>query len=265
MTKQKSEDSDESDESGTRYRAPALEKGLDIIEVLASSSRPMPPKLISERLGRSVSELFRMLQVLEIRGYVASAENQSGYELTNKFFSLGMSRGISKNLLDHALPLMRDLSESVSQACYIVVASDDKTVVIGQVDAPAIPSFHIRVGYRQDLVDSISGAVLYAFQKPKVRDAWREALKPTVAEHEWQQFDAHAAKALAQGYLVAHNTFTESVTDIACPIFNDRGLVGAITIPYIRSKLSVSVEECATSLVETATQLSHALGAKTAA
>ncbi|MBW8880309.1 MAG: helix-turn-helix domain-containing protein [Asticcacaulis sp.] len=175
MGRRRSDAVEEADDAELRYRAPALEKGLDIIELLALSSRPMAPRAISERLNKSVSELFRMIQVLESRGYVAMAENQSGYELTNKMFSLCMARGISRNLLDLAMPLLRSLTEDVLQACHIVVASDDQIVVVGQVDAPAIPSFHIRVGFRQNIVETASGVILYAFQKPKVRNAWKAA------------------------------------------------------------------------------------------
>jgi len=261
MARPKSDEIEDAEDSGLKYRAPALEKGLDIVELLASSSRPMPPKLISEKLGRSVSELFRMIQVLENRGYVAMAENQGGYELTNKLFSLGMSRGISKNLLDHAVPAMRSLSENVLQACHIVVASDDQIVVVGQMDAPANPSFHIRVGFRQNIVDATSGALLYAFQKPKVRDAWRNGLQSTVSEEEWRRFEAMAEDALAKGYLVAQSSYADSITDICCPVASDRGVVAALTIPYIKSRLSVSIDECTESLVATARDLSQALGA----
>lgn len=261
MARPKSEEIDDTEDSGLRYRAPALEKGLDIIELLAASPRPMPPKLISEKLGRSVSELFRMVQVLENRGYVAMAENQSGYELTNKLFALGMARGISKNLLDHAVPAMRALSDDILQACHIAVASDDQVVVIGQMDAPAAPSFHIRVGFRQNILEATSGALLYAHQKPKVRDAWRNALEPTAPAADWRQFEALADQALKQGYLVAQSSYAESITDISCPVFSDRGPIAALTIPYIRSKLSVSVDECVASLVATSRGLSVALGA----
>ena len=252
---------DDIEDTDSRYRAPALEKGLDIIELLASASRPMAPKQISERLNKSVSELFRMVQVLENRGYVAMAENQSGYELTNKLFSLGMARGISKNLLDHAVPAMRSLSENILQACHIVVASDDQIVVVGQMDAPAIPSFHIRVGFRQNIVETASGAVLYAFQRPKIREAWRKALQPTVSDTEWEEFEDQAYRARAKGFLVAKSLYADSITDISCPVFGDRGLIAAMTIPHIKSKLSVNVEECATSLTESAAALSKALGA----
>ncbi|HEY0800853.1 MAG TPA: helix-turn-helix domain-containing protein, partial [Steroidobacteraceae bacterium] len=36
-----------------RYRAPALEKGLDILELLASEAKPMSASAVVQRLGRS--------------------------------------------------------------------------------------------------------------------------------------------------------------------------------------------------------------------
>src|SRR6478672_2460832 len=54
----------------TRYRAPALEKGLDVIELLAAEKSPLNLSAISQRLGRSSGELFRMLQVLEFKGFI---------------------------------------------------------------------------------------------------------------------------------------------------------------------------------------------------
>ena len=44
-----------------RYRAPALEKGLDVLEFLASQSHPMTLSAIVKQLGRSHGELFRMI------------------------------------------------------------------------------------------------------------------------------------------------------------------------------------------------------------
>src|SRR3546814_16243507 len=47
----------------TTYAAPALEKGLDILELRSSVSRPMGLSDLSPAVGRSKNEIFRMLQV----------------------------------------------------------------------------------------------------------------------------------------------------------------------------------------------------------
>ena len=47
-----------------RYRAPALDKGLDMIELLATREEGMTLKDIATALGRSPTELYRMLDRL---------------------------------------------------------------------------------------------------------------------------------------------------------------------------------------------------------
>ena len=56
--------------------------GKAIYEALAAEKSPLNLSAISQRLGRSSGELFRMLQVLEFKGFITTAENGSGYVLT---------------------------------------------------------------------------------------------------------------------------------------------------------------------------------------
>src|SRR5829696_4368066 len=109
-----------------RYRAPALEKGLDVIELLAAEKSPLNLSAISQRLGRSSGELFRMLQVLEFKGFITTAENGSGYVLTNKLFALAMAQAPVRSLVETALPIMRKLVQDIGQSAHIAVASEDQ-------------------------------------------------------------------------------------------------------------------------------------------
>ena len=88
------------DSAGQKYRAPALEKGLAVLELLAGARRPMSLNVISRHLKRSVSELFRMIQVLEFLGYLEISSSGEGYVLSNKLFALGMTRAPTRDLHD---------------------------------------------------------------------------------------------------------------------------------------------------------------------
>lgn len=57
-------------ESKPGYAVPALEKGLDVLELLATLSAPITPSQIAQRLGRSLQEVYRMVLALERRGYL---------------------------------------------------------------------------------------------------------------------------------------------------------------------------------------------------
>ncbi len=72
---------------GRAYSAPALEKGLDILETLCRSEQPMSQKDIAQRLGRSVGEIYRMVACLANRDYVTLVDENT-YGITTKLFEL---------------------------------------------------------------------------------------------------------------------------------------------------------------------------------
>jgi hypothetical protein len=68
--------------SDRKYTAPALEKGLDILDLLAGHGQAMTLSQISVALEKSVGEIFRMIHVLEFKGFIETAPGAEGYELT---------------------------------------------------------------------------------------------------------------------------------------------------------------------------------------
>ena len=81
-----------------RPGAPALDKGLDLIEALAAESGGLSQKQIAERVGRSVGEIFRMLGVLEQRGCVSRDPVTAEYTLTLQLFRVAAQFPPTKRL-----------------------------------------------------------------------------------------------------------------------------------------------------------------------
>src|SRR5579875_1549790 len=69
----------------SNYAVPALEKGLDVLELLARQSQGLTKSQLARELNRTVSEIFRMLVCLERRGYIAPVE-EDRYSLTLRLF-----------------------------------------------------------------------------------------------------------------------------------------------------------------------------------
>jgi DNA-binding IclR family transcriptional regulator len=244
-----------------KYRAPALEKGLDVLELLAERGVPMTMSQIAAELDRSVSELFRMLQALEHRGYVAAAASGDGFELTNKLFALGMRRGPAKSLLETALPAMRKLTQVIGQSCHLAVASGDQMVVVARVESPGDQGFSVRVGYRRRLIDATSGLVLYAFQPEQIRAEWRARLAPAVTAKVWKAFEEKAAAARAQKYVKFDSDVTRHIVDLSAPVMSAEGVAAALTCPYIETPLAISVKETIAAIRQAAGGISAKLGA----
>ncbi|HEU0276291.1 MAG TPA: IclR family transcriptional regulator [Rhodanobacteraceae bacterium] len=216
----------------SKYRAPALDKGLDILELLSRAAEPLTMTAVAAAIGYSKGEIFRMLQVLEERGYITRA-NDSGYELTNRLFLLGMERPRVKSLVEAALPAMHRLGREIGQPCHLAVASGDQIVVIARIDPPGDLGFVVRVGHRLPLSRSTSGAVLFAFQAEDVREHWLAQMDAAGTLYRRRQFLAQADAIRAQGHAALPSNDVDAVTDLSAPIMRHGAAAGALTIPYV--------------------------------
>jgi DNA-binding IclR family transcriptional regulator len=223
----------ESSPRTSRYRAPALEKGLDVIELLAAEKSPLNLSAISQRLGRSSGELFRMLQVLEFKGFITVSDSGTGYVLTNKLFALAMAQAPVRSLVETALPIMRRLAHDIGQSCHIAVASEDQIVVITRIERPGDLGFSVRIGYRREIARATSGLVIFAYQDEDTRRAWlkRCRLKGEAAE----TFVARANAIRERGHHEAASDFVRGIVDLSAPIMRGKIAVAALTVPFVHS------------------------------
>lgn len=240
-----------------KYTAPALEKGLDILNLLASHGQAMTLSQISVALDRSVGEIFRMIHVLEFKGFIeASTSSAEGYQLTNRLFTLGMSRAPVKTLLEAALPLMRDLAAAVEQSCHLAIVSRDEIVVVARIENPGYFGYSVRTGHRRPIVQATSGMVLYAFQPDAVQTRWREEIFAGVAAADQERFLANAALVAAQGFWRAESDLVPGIVDISAPIIAGDMAAAALTMPYITRKNACPIDETIQQLQATARRIS---------
>jgi DNA-binding IclR family transcriptional regulator len=219
-----------------RYRAPALEKGLEILELLAREPAALSTPQIANLLGRKRTELFRMMQVLEYAGYVAREDGSESYVLSNKLFALGMLRPPIRNLLAVALPVMRKLSAQLDQSCHLAVRTDDQIVVIAREEAPGDLGFAVRIGYRRSLVHVASGVVLFAFQPQSIQDAWLRRLRSTEDPAAIAQFARRVEIAQKKGFEQQTSEFVQGISDLSAPILHGESAIAALTVPFVQSQ-----------------------------
>jgi DNA-binding IclR family transcriptional regulator len=244
---------------GSSYRAPALEKGLDILELVARETAPLTLVQISDRLNRSKGEIFRMLQVLEERGYIARAPGLDGYSITNRLFMLGMVQPPVRDLLDVALPTMQRLAQEIWQSCHLVVASEDDIVVIARVESPSDVGYVVRVGHKRPIVQAASGAVIFAHQSAELQDRWLARLFPADGSGK-KKFLERVETVRAQGYARIPSARVDGVTDLSAPIIQDGRAVATVTVPFAKQDPQERpIDEAVERLVDAAGQISTAL------
>ncbi len=217
-----------------RYRAPALEKGLEIVELLSDRPEGLTQAEVARTLSRSVGEIFRMLACLMDRGYLALVKPGDRYVLTTKLFELSHRHAPQQRLLAEALPVMRELAATIRQSCHLVVAYEDRGVVVAQADHPYEMGFGVRPGCAVDLKTSASGRVLFAFQDAadRLRLIKECGGKPHSAESA--RFIEDLDRLKARGYEEIESTRVRGVRDFSFPVLDHRGsALAALTVPYI--------------------------------
>ncbi|MDZ4363709.1 IclR family transcriptional regulator [Brevundimonas sp.] len=243
-----------------KYRAPALEKGLDILMLLARESRPLTMSQMSDRLGRSKGELFRMIQVLEEKGFIAHQGAEEGYAITNMLFALGMEQPPIRGLLEVSLPIMHELAEAIWQSCHLVVASGDQMVVIARVDSPGDISFAVKLGHRRPLFDSTSGRVLFAFQSANVQTEWCRVLTQLHPEFDESVFREQAADIVKRGHARERSSAVRGVIDLSTPIMQTNFAVAALTVPFVERTVDrIPIAEATRLLGRAAEEISRSI------
>ncbi|MDU0341333.1 IclR family transcriptional regulator [Bosea rubneri] len=243
------------------YPAPALEKGLEIIELLAAAQKPLSTRAIAESLGRSKGEIFRMLFVLVERGYLNRDPATEELTLSNRLFELGMRTPRARQLVEVAAPAMERLSEKTAQSAHLVVLNEGETVVIANAAGTGDISFTLRLGYRRPAHDATSGRVILAFQDGEARE---RSLQPAQLADGLEDpgFWAMLDEIAARGFLVAESHDMPGVTDISAPILDRQGrAVASIVIPYLnRRSARTRHDEVLAELLATCRAISAELG-----
>jgi DNA-binding IclR family transcriptional regulator len=251
------------DEGGARsYSAPALEKGLDILEALCASQHALSQKDLASQVGRSVGEIYRMIQCLVNRSYVAQIDDS--YAITTKLFELSHLNPPTHRLLLEATPVMNRLASQFDQSCHLTVYNHGKQVVVAKVDAPSGMGFSLRVGSDLDVLISVSGRVLVAFQDDETRGLrMAESLQRTPG-----QADPQASAVLdyirERGYESAPSSQVRGLYAVSFPVLDSRGhAIAALTIPYaerIDQAQRKPVSEIQAALCEAAGTISARIG-----
>src|SRR5207244_13171901 len=151
-------------QAARQYPAPALEKGLDILELFASEPGGLSKSDVARRLGRTVSEIFRMLLCLEERGYISQSRDGERYRLTLRLFKLAQEHPPTKRMITEALPIMQQVAHEINQSCHLGALAGGQVVIVGQVDSQASSVFDVRTGAVIDLMRVATGHVILAHQ-----------------------------------------------------------------------------------------------------
>jgi len=220
---------------GQNYSVPGLEKGLDALEALAAANVPESLTQLARQLNRTSSELFRMIAVLERRGYIARDLASEGYHLTLKLYELAHTHSPVNQLLKAAALPMQELSDSILESCHLCVLSGSMLTVIAQAESPEAVRLSVEVGYTALPLNTVSGRLMVAFLNCEEREAFLESdmYFQRLPVHKKKQLRAELTKIQNHSYHIAPSSRRTGL-DVSCLVGNPRvGVLAALGVPFI--------------------------------
>lgn len=219
----------------SRYPTPALEKGLDILELFAREPAGLTKSDVARRLGRTVSEIFRMLVCLEERGYISPSPDGERFHLTLRLFALGQQYPPTKRLITESLPIMQQVTDELNQSCHLGVLDGDRVVIIAHVDSPLSLGFYVKAGGIGDLMRSTTGHVILAHQSSEVCSRAIQLWCQHNHARPPRDFGVHLSEIKRRGYEQRKSYEVEGVINISFPVLDDRGhAVAALSVPFLQ-------------------------------
>ena len=260
------------------YSAPALEKGLDILELLSSSNSGLSQAEIAKTLNRTVNEIYRMLNILVSRDYIELNQDSERYQLTYKLLQISSRHQPIKSLMQKSMTVMREIAQLTNQSLHLSVYYAGKLLIIGQVDSPSQFNYSVPTGSTFDLLATSSGRVILAYQTQEERKRRLERRKLFLQYENKKLAKSKEIHSLEKKFTtktvheiiknkceVVKSLQIDGVTNICVPIFDHTNqAIAAMTIPYLqrinRTKNDLNVKDATKILKIKSLTLSNSLG-----
>ena len=219
-----------------KYQAPALSRGLDILEVLSNQQKPLTLNQIASELNLNTNQVFRLLYVLVDKEYITK-QNSDMFEINGKLFSLGLQYIKNYSFLDIVYPILREISSKTNQSCHCTIKVNDKMVVVARTDSPSRFGFSVKVGYSKDIEDSSSGKIILANLPKDELDLCLEKIEKKHNKIFMKELKNTIELIKKQNYIISKSTYVEGIADIVVPVVALNSHVGpfGIVIPFMSS------------------------------
>jgi len=226
----------------TKKTVPALERGIDVVELLASSDRPLSFSEILARLRIPRASLVRILDTLLYRGLIDKMEANGHYRVGIKLLYIGHRLKDKISLRSVAWSLMQRLSEQTGETVELAVLDNGQLLLIEQIEGSGEVRISSRIGGAYPYLHAVSVGKLYlAHMDPTKRKRVLDqiglpAATPwTITDRE--VLERELGEILARGYAVEDQELRTGVRRVAAAVYDHSGHVAgglSVAAPVFR-------------------------------
>lgn len=256
---------EESLERETDYRVPALQRGLTILQMFSARERTLGMNDIAERLGVSVSAIYRIIHTLTEMGYLRKIAKNT-YELGPQIVSDGFSYLASRDIVDLAMPHLNALRDRTSLSCHLTIREQTDSLYVYRAFAAQRLSVNIPIGTRLPCHCTAMGRMLLTGLTDSELESLYQHVRlddyPPPAPKTLPELQAMVAEDRERGWVLHRSDYS---TAIACAIHNHLGqVVAAINLsgPEAIMDNGMAQDRYREALEQTAQAISRELGAR---
>lgn len=249
-----------------KYHIPILEKGMQVIELIAHNEKGLTVQEMVNALSHSKTSIYRIVCSLEEMGYLRKNQETNSFSITKKLFRIGLSSLGTTTIIEHAYEPMRRLRDSLRETVVLGTLMGTKIVILEQVIGSHHFSFILKPGVGVCLHASAPGKAMMAYVSEEERT---EILKKIDFIPYTENTITNTADYLKE--LEKVRTFGcgidmgEELTGVRCigaPVFNQAGKVAAaiwITGPAERLS-NEALKDYSKIVVASANEISEKMG-----
>lgn len=257
------------EENHVAVRAPAalvqsVDRALEILEILGSRGEVGVTEIAAE-LGVHKSTAFRLVAVLESRGFVEQLVDRGKYRLGFGIVRLAGATAAQMDLTREGRRTCEELAIDLSETVNIAILDGDRVVNISQVRGAGSITSYNWVGQATPLHATSSGKVLVAFAPEPVRKELlggelRRYTGSTITDPEALQRELGEIEA--RGWAATSEEYEVGLNAVAAPVRDAEGrVVAAVSVSGPSFRLSPETfEDVAPRVVAAADGLSRRLG-----
>jgi len=244
----------------------SVDRALNILEVVSQSKEPLGVTELSNKMDLNKSTVYRMLNTLQYRGYIAQDNENDKYTTGLKLFELGSLVINELDLRKTSISYLEDLMKLTGETVHLGILDDGEVIYIEKVESSETIRMHSKIGKRVYAHNTSLGKILLAYSDEEVMEnILNNKGLPKTTENtiiKQNKFKKHLQQVKEQGYAVDNEESEKGINCIAGPIFDHKGEITAafsISVPKIRLNVDIT-KKYGDLILEYSKRISEALG-----
>ena len=250
-------------ESKTTNVIQSLQVGFELIELIASSPKPLKFNEIHELSKMTKSNLHKYLHTLTMLGLLYRDKYSGHYSLGRKLIEYGMKAVNQENVVERINPYLHEINQTCKNTVLFTSWTSKGPVVVRMINSLE----GLNVGAQPGTVlplQSAAGKIYSAFLEDYALESWMSREIKKLKHWDPARFEREIEKVRNEGIAFASEPIVPSISSVAIPVFNyEPNLLGVIVVAGFSHTIATTLDdEMSQYLLQMRDEISKVFGYK---